>query len=340
MNRIFLTARNSGVLAAGVVACALVVLAASSGYHAARTFAIGGAGGWDYSTVDAKAGRLYVSHGTEVDVIDLASGKVAGKVPDTKGVHGIAIAGGAGEGFISDGATDDVTVFDLKTLETKGHVKTGKKPDAIIYDDATGSVLAFNGESDSATVIDAKSGKAKGDIALGGGPEFAAADGKGKVYVNLEDKSEVLQIDPKTMTVDQRWPLKPCEEPSAMAMDLKTRRLFIGCRNQMMAVMNADTGAIVTTLPIGRGVDAGAFDPGTGFAFASCGDGTTTVVHEDSADRFTVVEKLTTKVSARTMALDTKTHSIYLPFAKTEPAPGGGRPKIVPNTFGVLEMTR
>ncbi len=340
MNRTVLTARKRVWLSAGAVACTAVVFAAGSGYHAARTFAIGGTGGWDYSTVDAQARRLYVSHGSQVDVIDLASGQATGKVPDTKGVHGIAIASAAGKGFISDGATNDVTVFNLKTLETTGHVKTGKKPDAIIYDDATDSVLAFNGDSDSATVIDARTGKAKGDIALGGGPEFAAADGKGKVYVNLEDKSEVLQIDPKTMAVDQRWPLKPCEEPSAMAMDRKTRRLFIGCRNQMMAVMNADSGAIVTTLPIGRGVDAGAFDPETRFAFASCGDGTTTVIHEDSADRFTVVEKLTTKVSARTMALDTKTHNIYLPYARTVPVPGGGYPKVVPGTFAVLEMTR
>lgn len=331
---------NRILFASGAAVCAVVAFAAGSGYHAARTFAIGGVGGWDYSIVDARAGRLYVSHGSEVEVIDLASGQVAGKVADTKGVHGIAIASGAGKGFVSDGGTNDVTVFDLKTLETKGKVKTGKKPDAIIYDDATGSVLAFNGDSDSATVIDAMSGKAKGDIALGGGPEFAAADGKGKVYVNLEDKSEVLQIDTKTMTVDKRWPLKPCEEPSAMAMDRKTRRLFIGCHNQMMAVMNADSGAVVATLPIGRGVDAGAFDPGTGFAFASCGDGTTTVIHEDSADHFSVVEKLTTKVSARTMALDTKTHNIYLPYAKTVPVPGGGYPKVVPDTFAVLEMAR
>src|SRR5579863_1661789 len=224
---------NRKLFASGAAACAAVVFAAS-GYHVARTFAIGGMGGWDYSIVDAKAGRLYVSHGSEVDVVDLASGQVTGKVSGTKGVHGIAIASSAGKGFISDGATNDVTIFDLKTLETKGRVKTGKKPDAIIYDDATDSVLAFNGDSDSATVLDAASGEAKGDIALGGGPEFAAADGHGKVYVNLEDKSEVLQIDPKTMKVDRRWPLKPCEEPSAMAMDRKTRRLFIGCHNQMM----------------------------------------------------------------------------------------------------------
>ncbi len=314
--------------------------AAGSGYQAARTLAIGGEGGWDYVTVDAAGRRLFVSHGNEVEVVDLKSGKVTGKIPDTQGVHGIAVASAAGRGYVSNGRTDNVTMFDLKTLKTLGTIPTGKKPDAIIYDKADGVVMSFNGESGSTTVIDAATGKVNGTIDLGGGPEFAVADGKGKVYVNLEDKSEILQLDPKALKVDQRWPLKPCEEPSALSMDQASRRLFVGCRNKMMAVVDADTGKVVATVPIGRGVDAGRFDPKTKFAFASCGDGTTTVVHEDSPDKFTVVDTLTTKVSARTMELDPVTHNIYLPFAEVTPAPGGGRPKIVPGTFAVLEMSR
>ncbi len=319
--------------------CAAAI-AGGSGYEEARTLKVGGPGGWDYATVDAAGRRLFVSHATEVEVIDLNSGNVIGKIPDTPGVHGIALAHDAGKGFITAGQANTVVMFDLKTLKTLGTLPAGKKPDATIYDERDHVVMVFNGASDSATVIDARGGKVSGTIELGGGPEFAAADGKGKVYVNLEDKSELLELDPKALKVDQRWPLKPCEEPSAMSMDRASRRLFIGCRNQMMAVVNADTGEVVATLPIGRGVDAGRFDPATKFAFASCGDGTTTVVHEDGADHYTVADTLHTRVSARTMALDAKTHNLYLPFAETTPAPGGGRPHIVPDTFAVLEMTR
>ncbi len=319
---------------------ATVAIAGGSGYQEARTLRVGGNGGWDYVTVDSAGRRLFVSHATEVDVIDLNTGSVIGKIPDTPGVHGIALSPAAGKGFITAGQANSVVVFDLKTLKTLRKLSVGNKPDATIYDESTGTVLVFNGDSNSASVIDARRAIVTGTVALGGGPEFAAADGKGKVFVNLEDKSEVVEFDPKTLKVDHTWPLAPCEEPSAMSMDQATRRLFVGCRNQMMAVVNADTGQVVTTLPIGRGVDAGRFDPATKFAFASCGDGTTTVIHEDGNDRYAVVDTLHTRVSARTMELDPKTHAIYLPFAETKPNPGGGRPSIVPGTFAVLEMTR
>ncbi len=327
-------------LAIGLLIAAAVAVAGSSGYKEARTFTIGGNGFWDYVSVDSPGRRIFVSHATEVDVVSLDTGKVIGKIPDTPGVHGIALAPDAGKGFITAGQTNQVVVFDLKTLNTIGHLTPGKKPDGTIYDESTGRVLVFNGGSDSATVIDARRAVVTGTVALGGGPEFAAADGDGKVFVNLEDKSQVVEFDPKTLKVDHTWPLAPCESPSAMSMDRESRRVFIGCHNQMMAVVNADTGKVVATLPIGRGVDAGRFDPETKFAFASCGDGTTTVVHEDGNDHYSVVDTLHTRVSARTMGLDLNTHAIYLPFAETKPNPQGGRPSIVPGSFAVLEMTR
>jgi DNA-binding beta-propeller fold protein YncE len=327
-------------LAIGLLIAAAAVIAGPSGYKEARTFTIGGNGFWDYVTVDSTGRRIFVSHATEVDVVSLDTGKVIGKIPGTPGVHGIALAPEAGKGFITAGQTNEVVVFDLKTLKTVGRLTAGKGPDATIYDESTGSVLVFNGGGDSATVIDARRAAVTGTVALGGGPEFAAADGKGKVFVNLEDKSQVVEFDPKALKVDHTWPLAPCQSPSAMSMDRESRRLFIGCRNQMMAVVNADTGNVVTTLPIGRGVDAGRFDPVTKFAFASCGDGTTTVVHEDGSDHYSVVDTLHTRVSARTMGLDLKTHAIYLPFAETKPNPNGRRPLIVPGSFAVLEMTR
>ena len=326
--------------AIAILIAATSAVAGSSGYKEARTFTIGGNGFWDYVTVDSPGRRIFVTHATEVDVVSLDTGKVIGKIPDTPGVHGVALAPDAGKGFITAGQANAVVVFDLKTLKTIRRLSVGKKPDATIYDESTGSVLVFNGDSDSASVIDSRHAVVTGTVPLGGAPEFAAADGKGKVFVNLEDKSQVVEFDPKALKVDHTWPLAPCQSPSAMSMDRAARRLFIGCRNQRMAVVNADTGSVVTTLPIGRGVDAGRFDPVTKFAFASCGDGTTTVVHVDGNDHYSVVDTLHTRVSARTMGLDLKTHAIYLPFAETKPNPQGGRPLIVPGSFAVLEMTR
>src|SRR5246127_5990201 len=240
------------------VSCALSAPAQSGGYSVIKKIPIAGSGSWDYLTVDEAARRLYVSHGTQVEVLDLDSLEVVGSIPKTPGVHGIAIAPELGRGFVSNGQASTVTIFDLKTLKPIADVPTGKKPDAIIYDPATSRVFAFNGGSNSATVIAAATGKVAGTVDLGGGPEFAAADGNGYLFNNLEDESMVLKIDARKLTVEQRWKTAPCESPSSMAIDRPNRRLFIGCRSRVMAVMNADTGQVITTLPIGDHVDATA----------------------------------------------------------------------------------
>ena len=247
-----------------VVALFLSLFAASaqttSGYHITKKIPIAGQGGWDYLTVDESARRLYVSHGTQVEVLDVDSGEIVGKIANTPGVHGIAVAPELGRGFVSNGQSSTVTIFDLKTLKAISEVPVGKKPDAIIYDPATSRVFAFNGGSNSATAIQAADGKVAGTVDLGGGPEFAVADGTGYVYDNLEDESLVLKINAKSLKVEQRWPTAPCASPSSIAMDRPNRRLFVGCRSKVMAVMNADTGKVITTLPIGDHVDATAFD--------------------------------------------------------------------------------
>jgi DNA-binding beta-propeller fold protein YncE len=316
--------------------------APAGGYHVKTKYKIGGEGGWDYAIADSDARRLYVSHGTQVEVLDLDSGAVVGKVADTPGVHGIAIASDLGRGFVSDGRTNKVTIFDLKTLHTTGEAATGKNPDAIIYDPASKRVFTFNGGSANATAIDAAKGTVAGTIELGGRPEFATADGEGHVYVNLEDKSAVVAIDSRNLTAGEKWPLAPCEEPSGMALDAKHHRLFIGCSNKMMAVVNAENGKVLATPATGDGVDANGFDPGTGLAFSSNGEGTLTVVHEDSPDKFSVVENVKTVRGARTMALDLKTHNVLLPCAEYGPAPAPTadrphpRPAVLPGTFAIL----
>jgi YVTN family beta-propeller protein len=249
-------------------------------------------------------------------VLDVDSGAIVGKIPNTPGVHGIAIAPELGRGFVSNGQSSTVTVFDLKTLQTIAEVPVGKKPDAIMYDPATSRVFAFNGGDNSASVISAADTKVVGTIALGGGPEFAVADGSGLVFNNLEDESQVLKIDSRKMTVVQRWPTAPCQSPSSMAMDKTNRRLFIGCRSRVMAVMNADTGQVVTTLPIGDHVDATALDPSSGLIFNSNGEGTITVVRQERPDKYSVVQTVKTVPRAKTMALDTKTHKLFLSTAE------------------------
>lgn len=294
--------------------CAAAPALAADSYQITKKILVPGQGGWDYLTVDEGARRLYVSHGTQVEVIDVDSGAVVGKIENTPGVHGIAIAPELGRGFVSNGQAATVTIFDLKTLKKIADVPTGKKPDAIIYDPATARVFAFNGGSDSATVIDAKDGKLTGTVNLGGGPEFAASDGKGYVFDNLEDEGLVLKIDANKMTVEQRW--KVCDAPSSMAMDRENRRLFIGCRSKVMAVMNADTGQVVTTVPIGDHVDATAYDAETKLIFNSNGEGTVTVIRQESPDKYAVVETVKTLPRAKTMALDPKTHQLFLSTAE------------------------
>jgi YVTN family beta-propeller protein len=291
--------------------------APSDGYSVSKKITIPGEGSWDYLAVDESARRLYVSHGTQVEVIDVDSESVVGNIPKTMGVHGIAVAHDLGRGFTSNGQSSNVTIFDLKTLKAIGDVPTGKKPDAIIFDPATSRVFAFNGGSNSATAIDAATGKVAGTVDLGGGPEYAAADGNGFVYDNLEDESLVLKIDARKLKVEQRWPTAPCASPSSMAIDPANRRLFIGCRSKVMAVMNADTGQVITTVPIGDHVDATAFDAASKLIFNSNGEGTITVIREDSPDKYSVVETVKTLPRAKTMALDPKTHQLFLSTAES-----------------------
>jgi len=329
-----------------VLLASLVLAAGSSGYHVAKKTVLGGDGGWDYLTVDAKARRIYISRGTHVMVVDADSAAVVGDIPGTNGVHGIAIASDMDKGFISDGRDGNVTIFDTKTLKVLGTTPAGKNPDAIIYDQASKRVFAFNGGSKDATAIDAKTGTVAGTIPLGGKPEFAAADEKGHVFVNIEDTSEIVQFDSNKLTVENRWKIAPGEEPSGLAMDRKHRRLFSVCSNKLMVVVNADTGKVVITLPIGAGTDAAGFDPETGYAFSSNGEGTLTVVHEDSADKFSVVDTVPTQVRARTMALDTKTHQVFLVTAQfgAPPAATAQQPRprapMVPGSFTLLTMSR
>ena len=315
--------------------------AGPSAYHVIKTISVPGDEGWDYVAVDSDARRVYVSHSSHVVVLDADTFAIVGDIPDTQGVHGIALAPDLGRGFVSDGRANTVTIFDPKTLQTIGTVKAGTNPDAIVYDPRTKRVFTMNGRSQDTTAINAADGTVAGTLALGGKPEFAVADGHGNIFVNIEDKSELVQFDSQKLTVLNRWPLKPCEEPSGLAVDWKTRRLFAGCGNKMMAVINADTGKLVATPPIGDGVDANGFNPATNVAFASNGDGTLTVVHEDSPDKFTVVENVPTKKSARTMALDLKTHNIFLPAADFDtPAPGQRRGKMKPGSFVVLVLAK
>ena len=323
---------------------AAAVAASAPGYHIVNTWKLGGEGGWDYLKIDSSARRLYISRATKVVVIDADSGKNVGEIPDTPGVHGVTLVPEIGKGFTSNGREDTVSVFDLQSLKTLNKIKVGNRPDAIWYDPASKRLFTFNAGSQDATAIDAAKGEVVGAIPLGGKPEFAASDGKGTVYVNLEDKNQLFALDANKLTVKERWPLPGCEEPSGLAMDQKNRRLFVGCGNKVMPVVNADNGKVLATLPIGDGVDATAFDDDSGLAFASCGEGVLTVVHEDSPDKFSVAESVPTQRGARTMALDNKTHQVYTVTAKfgTAPPPTAEhphpRPPVLPDSFVVLVL--
>lgn len=320
---------------------AVTLAAAGSGYHVIQTYKVGGEGFWDYLTVDSSARRLYISRGTHVMVMDTDSGKIVGDIADTQGVHGIALSPDLGRGFTSNGREGTVTIFDIQTLKPIGDkVKAGENPDAILYDPATKRVFTFNGRSQDSTAIDGATGKVLGTIKLDGKPEFAASDAKGMIYVNIEDKSELTAIDPAKLEVKSTWPLAPCEEPSGLSIDRKNRRLFVGCGNKMMAVVDADSGKVLATPAIGEGVDATTFDPETGLAFASCGEGVLTVV-KDEGGKYTA-ENVATKRGARTLALDAKTHNIFTVTADFAPRPAPTadnphpRPAMLPDSFVVL----
>src|SRR5437867_7895715 len=320
---------------------AFAAFAAPRGWKILKEIKIGGDGGWDYLTMDKDARRLYVSHATHVVVVDPDAGKVVGDIPDTAGVHGIALAPGLNRGFVSNGRGNNVTIFDMKTLKMITQVATGQNPDSIRFEPKSGRLFTFNGRSNDSTAIDAKTGNVAGTIPLGGKPEFSVADGKGKVYVNIEDTSEVAEIDAAKLSVTKRYSLKPCDGPSGLAIDTKNRRLFSVCGNRLMAVSDPDAGRVLATPAIGQGPDGAAFDPGTGYAFSSNGDGTLTVVHE-TGGKWEVVENLATERGARTIALDEKTHNVYLPTAESgPPAAGAGqgrgqRASFLPDSFKVL----
>jgi YVTN family beta-propeller protein len=309
-------------------------------YHVLRKIQIGGDGGWDYLMADGASHRLYISRGTHVTVVDTATGKVVGDIPNTQGVHGIALAPKLNRGFTSNGRDNSVTVFDLKTLKQIQRVSVGKGPDCIIFDGASNRVFTFNGESGDATAVDAATGKVAGTIALSGRPEYAASDDRGAVFVNIEDKSEIDTIDSKALKVTRHWSLSPGDGPSGLAIDRKHHRLFSVCGNEKMVVSDADYGKVVATPPIGKGPDAAAFDPDSGIAFSSNGeDGTLTLVHESSPNRYEIVGNVRTEPSARTMALDPQSHLIYLATAKFKPAAPGAprwRRQTEPGSFAIL----
>ena len=309
-------------------------------YHAGKEIPIGGEGGWDYLTIDSAAHRLYVSHGTHAVVIDTQSNAVVGDIPDTPGIHGVAIAADLGRGFTSNGRENKAGIFDLKTLKLIQKVDTGENPDAILYEPAKKEIYTMNGRGKSATVIDAQTGKVVATVPLEGKPESAQADSKaGKVYINMEDLNSIKVIDTATHTVTATWPAAPCEAATGMAFDAATHRLFLGCDNKLMVMVDSTTGSVVYSVPVGAGVDSTWFDPTTRLAFTSNGGaGTVTVAHEDSPSLLKVVQTLKTRPGARTMALDPATHTIYLAATDYEPQPAGskGRAKAVVGTFRVL----
>jgi YVTN family beta-propeller protein len=320
---------------------------ARESYAITGRYAVGGDGGWDYVVCDAPSRRIFLSHATHVVVLDTDSGKLVGDIPGTEGVHGIALAPELKRGFTSNGRANTVSVFDLAGLKVTSTVKTtGENPDAILFDPATKRVFTFNGRGQNATAIDADSLTVAGTIPLGGKPEFARSDKKGRVFVNIEDKNEVAVIDARKLSVEARWPVAPCEEPGGMAIDAKSRRLFVGCGNKLLMVMSADDGKVLAKLPIGEGNDAVGFDEETGLVFASNGDGTLTVVQKTGPDAYTVKETVTTERGARTLAIDAKTHRVFLPTAKFGPPPSPTaeqpRPRrsIVPGSFEVLVVAQ
>lgn len=327
-----------GIVAAG---------APKASYHLLNTYKFGAAAGsnreyFDYITVDSAARRVYLSHGTEVKVINADTGALIGNVTGMTLDHGVALAKEFGRGFISDGQLGKVFIFDLKTLKVIGETNVSKDADCVVYDPATKRVFVMAGDSMNSTAIDAKTGKVVGTVELGGSPEFAVADDKGTIYNNLEDKNEIVAIDTNSLKVKSRWTVAPAGHPTALAIDREHRRLFIAGRDpQMLVVMDADNGKVIQSFPISGGVDAAAFDPETGLIFASTREGMLHIFHEDSPDKFSAVEAVKTEVGAKTMGLDTKTHNVFVDTAdfKAGQATGGrpARPQAVPGTFRVLE---
>jgi YVTN family beta-propeller protein len=332
-----MTTKFLSLVSSVFVLVAVATSAAPKEYRKITEIPVGGEGGWDYLAVDEAGRRLYVSHGNVAVVIDLDSNKVVGEIADTPGIHGVAVAPKLGRVFTSNGRENKVSVVDAKTLKTLSKVETGENPDAILFEPSKFEVYAFNGRGKSATVIDGKSGKVVATIPLSGKPEFACADAKARrVYCNIEDKSEVAVIDTKSHTVKATWPIAPGEEPSGMAFDSAKYRLFLGCGNKMMVMLDSSSGKVLAHVPIGDGVDATKFDRKSGYTFSSCRDGTVTIAKE-KGDALEVVQTLKTQQGSRTMALDTTTHRIYLAAAEFgEKKPGERRAPMKAGSFKVL----
>ena len=320
------------------------------GYHLLKKYELGPAPGgkeyWDYMTFDASTRRLFISHNTEVKVVNADTGAIIGSIPDLKRVHGIALVPDLGRGFVSDGGADEAVIFDLKTLKVSGHIKTGGNPDCILYDPASKHIFTMNGKSNDASVIDPATGMVVATIPMGGRPEYAVADGKGMIYDNIEDKDEVVALDSRANAVKARWPIAPSGGATAMDMDVQHRRLFIGGRNKVLAIMDADSGKVLQTFPIGDGVDTNIYEPETGLLFTATREGTLHIFHEDTPDRFSVVETVKTEFGARNMALDPMTHRLFIDTADFAPAalPTAEQPKPQPTpvsgTFRLLVYGR
>jgi DNA-binding beta-propeller fold protein YncE len=321
---------------------ALAAVAAQGPYKILNTFPVGGNGGWDYIVPDPPSHRLFIGRSDRVMVVDENDGTLLGEVTGIKGAHGTAIVAADGRGFATAGEGKEIVMFDLKTYKRLGTIPAAEDADAIIYDEASHRVLSFNGDANNTTIVDPKAGALVTNLALGGKPEYGASAGDGKVYINLTDKAEIVEVDAKAATVLRRWPTAPCKNPVSMAIDTKNHRLFSGCRSGVMAVSDYQAGKVVATPPIGTGVDGAGYDPATGDVFASNGEGTLTVIHQDSPDRYTVTQTLPTQAGSRNMGLDPTTHKIYLAAAKFGPAPatGRGRGPMQAGSFALLVVGR
>jgi YVTN family beta-propeller protein len=328
------------------ISCAALIISsvqlmAQSNYRIGNKIHVEGNGGWDYLNVDEVNGIIFVSHGTVAQAIDIKTGKLVGTIPDTKGIHGIAIANDLNKGFTSNGRDSSVTVFNLKTFEVVTKVMvTGQNPDAILYDPFSQKVFTFNGRSNNSTVIDAKTNKVIATIPLDGKPEFSVTDGKGKIIVNIEDKSVINVINSSTLKVEQHWPIAPGEEPSGLALDNQNHRLFSVCGNKLMVVIDAESGKVITTLPIGDRCDGVAFDPEKKRAYSSNGEGSITVVQEENSNSYKVLETIITQPGAKTIAINKTTHHLYLTTAEYESAPSATnrRPPVKPDSFVILDV--
>ena len=326
------------VLILAAASMAAIPATAQKSYKLADRVKLGGEGGWDYLVFDSTANRLFITRGTHVMVVDAKTLQVTGDIPDLSGVHGVALAPELGRGFITSGGDNMLAIIDLKTLKVLDKVKVGERPDAVLYDASAKRVYTFNAKSQDSTVVDAASGKVVGTVPLGGKPETGVADGKGSVFVNIEDQSEIVRIDTAKLTVAEHFPMAGCDDPSALVFDPAHRRLFAGCGSKIVAVVDPDAGKLVTTVDIGAGVDAGAFNPKTQQLFMSCGEGVLTVIHQDGPDKYSVVQSVPTVKGARTMALDTASGTVYLVTAQFDPTPppAGQRRKVLPDTFELL----